>query len=71
MIQEHKKANPWVKREIDHMADLTEEEFKQFFTSGLKLKAPHHVKPKLGEPEVGMEVPDSVDWNAMGKVSVP
>jgi len=43
------------------------------YASGLKLKD-HHRKPKLQSVKLDEEVldlPASVDWNALGKVSIP
>ena len=69
-ILEHNNHNPWLKKEVNHMADLTEEEFNKYF-HGLKLKEGHVSKKRLGSEAEGIEVPRSVDWNALGKVSIP
>jgi hypothetical protein len=49
---ENNRMNKFVKMEVNHFADFTEEEFNSQYLNGLKLKEGHHSKPKLASPIV-------------------
>ena len=62
--------------ELNSFSDLSIEEFTTLYTSGLKInqdkQAHTHLQAAHGKPvNAPVAVPDSVDWNALGKVSVP
>ena len=69
-IEEHNAVHPYVVKEVNHMADLTEEEFNENY-HGLRVKENHVPKKRLGNALEGLDVPESIDWNAMGKVTKP
>mmetsp|Transcript_7894 Transcript_7894/g.7395 ORF Transcript_7894/g.7395 Transcript_7894/m.7395 type:complete len:144 (+) Transcript_7894:88-519(+) len=69
-VLEHNAVHPYVKKEVNHMADLTEEEFNENY-HGLIVKENHVPKKRLGQALEGLDVPESVDWNAAGMVSTP
>mmetsp|Transcript_1454 Transcript_1454/g.959 ORF Transcript_1454/g.959 Transcript_1454/m.959 type:complete len:101 (+) Transcript_1454:222-524(+) len=70
-IVRHNEENPYVKKGVNQFADMTEEEFDQYFHRGLKVKDGHGKKKRLGQALEGIDVPLSVDWHKAGKVSTP
>mmetsp|Transcript_1453 Transcript_1453/g.955 ORF Transcript_1453/g.955 Transcript_1453/m.955 type:complete len:101 (+) Transcript_1453:222-524(+) len=70
-ILSHNEKNPYVKKGVNQFADMTEEEFDQYFHRGLRLKENHTPKKRLAQALEGIDVPLSVDWHKAGKVSTP
>ena len=72
-VKDHNENNKHVEMEINQFSDMSEEEFGQHYTSGLKLKHKVPLKPKLQVEALHpiVELPESIDWNALGKVTVP